>query len=503
MVRDRAETRIGVKVMVMSEVRIKVKVRVRIEVRVNVRIRVEALYHAGIGDETIEKIFAVLNIPCISHSNLKVQERKVDHAIEKIAQDSCNTALEREVQESSEGLCVSFDAGWQKRGSGRNYNSLSGHSSMYGCQTNKLIGYDVMCKSCMICDEPAKKGDNYPREHDCRKNWGGSAKGMEHAMAVNIIKNIHDKGHTVKQLAMDDDATTISKVHNEIDIDIEKLSDKNHNLKNFTNSLYCLQKEHKLQKTNEELVLSPGKHTKQYVEKKERKRAREESMRQTREFKRRRRELKSTETRKTRASEIREGVTYQTNVDNDGYAKSATEEIPPPPVTPHEVPLQRKEYTRIYFDLETTGLGLHVSDITQISAVYKTTEFSMYVIPESPIQASASRVTGLTYDGTTMFKNGIPVPCHPLQHALEEFNTWLQQFDNPLLFAHNAKKFDSRVLCYAINKVNDAKLVDSICGFCDTLLLCKDVLPGHDSYSQENLVKNVLHLEYYAHTKAN
>ena len=47
---------------------------------------------------------------------------------------------------------------------------------------------------------------------------------------------------------MDDDATTIAKVHNEIDNDIQKLSDKNHNLKNFTNSFYCLQKEQKLQK---------------------------------------------------------------------------------------------------------------------------------------------------------------------------------------------------------------------------------------------------------------
>ena len=58
------------------------------------------MYHAGIGDETIEKIFAVLNIPFISHTSLKVQERKVGPAIEKIARDSCNIALEHEVQES-------------------------------------------------------------------------------------------------------------------------------------------------------------------------------------------------------------------------------------------------------------------------------------------------------------------------------------------------------------------------------------------------------------------
>ena len=118
---------------------------------------------------------------------------------------------------------------------------------MYGCLTKKVIGYDVMNKTCRICYEAAKKKET-PRQHDCRQNWDGSAKGMEPAMAVNIIKDIHEKGHSVRKLVMDDDATTISKVHNEIDNDIQKLSDKNHNLKNFTNSLYCLQKEQKLQK---------------------------------------------------------------------------------------------------------------------------------------------------------------------------------------------------------------------------------------------------------------
>ena len=61
------------------------------------------------------------------------------------------------------------------------------------------------------------------------------------------------------------------------------------------------------------------------------------------------------------------------------------------------------------------------------------------------------------------------------------------------------KKIDSRVLCNAINKVSDTNLIDIICGFCDTLPLCKEALPGHDSYSQENLVKSILHAEYNAH----
>ncbi|XP_061170844.1 uncharacterized protein LOC133180314 [Saccostrea echinata] len=66
---------------------------------------------------------------------------------------------------------------------------------------------------------------------------------MEPAMAVKMIKNIKSKGHTLKTLVMDDDTSTICKVREEVDPDIEKCSDKNHTFKNLTNHLFTLQKE--------------------------------------------------------------------------------------------------------------------------------------------------------------------------------------------------------------------------------------------------------------------
>ena len=122
-----------------------------------------------------------------------------------------------------------------------------GHASMVGCITKKIVGYGVMSSSCRICAVASKQGVA-PQQHDCRKNWNGSSKAMEPAMAVNILTRIKDKGHQLKKLVMDDDTTTIAKVRNEVESTIEKCSDKNHTMKIFTNALYSLQKDKKLQR---------------------------------------------------------------------------------------------------------------------------------------------------------------------------------------------------------------------------------------------------------------
>jgi hypothetical protein len=59
-----------------------------------------ALLHAGIGEATISKIFAELNIPCISPRSMKIQERKAGRVIEKIAQESCDSTLSQEAEKS-------------------------------------------------------------------------------------------------------------------------------------------------------------------------------------------------------------------------------------------------------------------------------------------------------------------------------------------------------------------------------------------------------------------
>ena len=110
-----------------------------------------------------------------------------------------------------------------------------------------------------------------------------------------------------------------------------------------------------------------------------------------------------------------------------------------------------------------------LADLTQIAAFHDTEEFSIHVEPKAPINVSATKVTGITYDGTTMFKNEKPVSCYPLEHALSQFQIFLHKFNNPILFPHNCEKFDSVILCRAMQSVPNLKLEESFCGFYDTL----------------------------------
>ena len=50
-----------------------------------------------------------------------------------------------------------FDMGWQKRATGRVYDSLSSHGYMIGCSTGKVISMGVLCKKYSTCHSNNKK----------------------------------------------------------------------------------------------------------------------------------------------------------------------------------------------------------------------------------------------------------------------------------------------------------------------------------------------------------
>ena len=74
-------------------------------------------------------------------------------------------------------LVTSSDTGWQKRGTGKNYNSLSGVGHIFGTQTKKVLAYSAKQKQCRICDV-AKRIGQPVRMHDCCRNWCKSAKAI-------------------------------------------------------------------------------------------------------------------------------------------------------------------------------------------------------------------------------------------------------------------------------------------------------------------------------------
>lgn len=71
---------------------------------------------------------------------------------------------------------------------------LSGYSSMIGQRSKKVLGFAVKNKKCRICNA-AKARDRIPKVHSCRRNWEGSAKAMEPAMATEMLKKIRSLGH--------------------------------------------------------------------------------------------------------------------------------------------------------------------------------------------------------------------------------------------------------------------------------------------------------------------
>ena len=109
--------------------------------------------------------------------------------------------------------------------------------------------------------------------------------------------------------------------------------------------------------TNEDLALSPGSHTVKHVSRTKKRKARTDSLRRSVTYKRRRYELKNSHQNKTTTTEMREGLSYETAVDVAGYSAESTEEIPPPMQPPVQRALPQQLYTRVYFDLETTGFG--------------------------------------------------------------------------------------------------------------------------------------------------
>ncbi|XP_062602535.1 uncharacterized protein LOC134264259 [Saccostrea cucullata] len=177
------------------------------------------------------------------------------------------------------------------------------------------------------------------------------------------------------------------------------------------------------------------------------------------------------------SSEIREGTTYKTCVDlnnNEGDMENITE-IPPPLRKPQSTPIVHDQCTFVYFDLETTGLGKDC-EVTQIGAYASEKSFSQYILPSTqPISPSATAVSGIAVKENIMFKNGVQVPCKNAKDGIETFITWLKNFSNIVLVAHNAK-FDSNVIIRAMHQVG-LRASDFIIGFVDTLPLLEKLFP--------------------------
>jgi hypothetical protein len=106
-------------------------------------------------------------------------------------------------------IACSYDMAWQQKGSGHQYNSMSGHGSFFGALTRRIVGLVVKSKMCCTCNASKKKDPHGPvAYHECWKNHVGSSGSMESAGAVELLTTLYDQYHViVERLCCDDDSS--------------------------------------------------------------------------------------------------------------------------------------------------------------------------------------------------------------------------------------------------------------------------------------------------------
>ena len=131
------------------------------------------------------------------------------------------------------GQSVSIDQDWQKWGVGM--NSRSGHSSMIGEFSKKVIDYQVKVKAgCRIC-EFSKRNKISTKVHKCGINHIGSSKSMESESAVIMLKRCEEKNIDIVGLTTDEDSSTHAKCAKEFPSKKRKReTDLNHCKKSIT-----------------------------------------------------------------------------------------------------------------------------------------------------------------------------------------------------------------------------------------------------------------------------
>ncbi|XP_069018913.1 protein PML-like [Embiotoca jacksoni] len=159
------------------------------------------------------------------------------------------------------------------------------------------------------------------------------------------------------------------------------------------------------------------------------------------------------------------------------------------------------EQPLVFFDLETTGLG-QKCEIVQLAAVSGGHSLNLYVIPRCRMERGASKVTGFRVRRQRLYLHRQLVLTNSLREVLVAFIAFLHMLRNPLLVGHNIRRFDCPLLVRALDELDlRAEFESSVSGYVDTLPLARETLKdcGLQSFRQENLVRELVGLNYKAH----
>ena len=102
--------------------------------------------------------------------------------------------------------------GWNKRSTGKVYDSLSGHGFIIESLTKKVIGFGVRKKKCSICQNLNRNNLAATEAHMevCNINSHGSSGAMEAELALVLTEKVftdNDGNVFVCYIVSDDDST--------------------------------------------------------------------------------------------------------------------------------------------------------------------------------------------------------------------------------------------------------------------------------------------------------
>ena len=95
--------------------------------------------------------------------------------------------------------------GWQKRSSGRIYDSSIEHAFIIGARSKGIIRMVLYSKTCQRCDA-AEKIREEAEEHECPKNFEGSSKSMEASAFLKMVEDaFYNRFFIIDAIVSDDD----------------------------------------------------------------------------------------------------------------------------------------------------------------------------------------------------------------------------------------------------------------------------------------------------------
>nr|XP_046250477.1 uncharacterized protein LOC124062065 isoform X2 [Scatophagus argus] len=144
----------------------------------------------------------------------------------------------------------------------------------------------------------------------------------------------------------------------------------------------------------------------------------------------------------------------------------------------------------------------HRCEIVQLAAVSGGHSLNLYVIPRCRVQRGAARVTGFRVHRQRLYLHRQLVLTNSLREVLVSFIAFLRMLGRPLVIGHNIRRFDCPLLARALDELDlRAEFDSSVSGCVDTLPLAREMLKDRalQSFRQENLVRELLGVDYKAH----